>query len=228
MDPNIEGENIEELNKKLYKKDSDLSYKRLRLKKHDYETKGDWDIEEKKKTKKRRAVIQSSLLMKLFFISLGFFMLAMSVAAYQIWIKPRVVKPEDVRIEVKAPTTIPGGEETQISIIIKNRNDVSVESADLEIIYPEGVVPADMPNESNYRYRKSLGAILPDEEVAENISIIVNSILLSVVYFVGVGLTSIIAKIAKKEFLETEMKRESYWSPLNLKKEDEENYYRLF
>ncbi len=66
------------------------------------------------------------------------------------------------------------------------------------------------------------------KDFGENISIIINSVLLSIVYLVGVGITSIIAKIAKKEFLETKMKRESYWSSLNLKKEDKENYYRMF
>ena len=64
----------------------------------------------------------------------------------------------------------------------------------------------------------------------ENISIIVNSILLSFVYFVGVGLTSIFAKIFKKSFLElkTEKENETYWSELNLTKNSMEEYYRQF
>jgi len=62
-----------------------------------------------------------------------------------------------------------------------------------------------------------------------NISIVVNTILLSFVYLIGVGLTSIIAKIFKKRFLQLkESKRESYWKSLNLKKKKMEEYYRQF
>jgi len=64
----------------------------------------------------------------------------------------------------------------------------------------------------------------------QNISIIVNSVLLSVVYVVGVGLTAILAKFAKKQFLEikTVNEKETYWSDLNLKKENIEKYYKQF
>ena len=64
----------------------------------------------------------------------------------------------------------------------------------------------------------------------EDIAIIVNSIVLSLVYVFGVGLTAIIAKISKKKFLELEIdkKTNSYWSELNLEKKPLEEYYRQF
>ena len=40
---------------------------------------------------------------------------------------------------------------------------------------------------------------------------IVNIILLSIVYFIGFGLTSIAGKIAGKKFLEMEKKKDTYW-----------------
>ncbi len=63
-----------------------------------------------------------------------------------------------------------------------------------------------------------------------NISIIINSILLSIVYFIGVGLTSILAKLAGKHFLDVKksLKRDSYWSNLNLRKKGIKGYYRQF
>ncbi|MBI2543297.1 MAG: hypothetical protein HYW24_03865 [Candidatus Aenigmarchaeota archaeon] len=63
-----------------------------------------------------------------------------------------------------------------------------------------------------------------------NISTIVNTVLLSVVYVVGVGLTSILAKISKKRFLEMTIseEKETYWDELNLKKKSMEEYYRQF
>jgi hypothetical protein len=68
------------------------------------------------------------------------------------------------------------------------------------------------------------------KEFGENIALIVNSLLLSVVYFLGVGPTSLVAKIVRKSFLDVKIEKKSktYWSDLNLKKRPEEEYYRQF
>ena len=62
------------------------------------------------------------------------------------------------------------------------------------------------------------------------IAISINSVLLLVIYTVGVGLTSIFAKIFRKHFLDMDVskKRKTYWSDLNLKKKKMEEYYRQF
>jgi len=62
------------------------------------------------------------------------------------------------------------------------------------------------------------------------ISIIINSLLLSFVYCMGVGLTSIFAKILNKHFLDikSSKNRDSYWLNLNLKKKSLSDYYRQF
>jgi hypothetical protein len=62
----------------------------------------------------------------------------------------------------------------------------------------------------------------------ETIGTLVNSLLLLVVYVVAVGLTSLVAKIAGRKFLEFGPKSSSYWSPLNLKKKKMDEYYRQF
>jgi len=64
----------------------------------------------------------------------------------------------------------------------------------------------------------------------ENIAITVNSLLLSIVYFIGVGTTSLFARILKKRFLDTKISKQSktYWQNLNLKKKKFEEYYRQF
>ena len=68
------------------------------------------------------------------------------------------------------------------------------------------------------------------KDFGENISIIVNSILLTVVYLIGVGITSLFAKIFKKHFLGIKIskKARTYWSDLNLKKKPMKEYYRQF
>jgi len=61
------------------------------------------------------------------------------------------------------------------------------------------------------------------------IALLINSLLLSFVYFLGVGLTSIIAKLINKHFLDLKLsKKDSYWSDLNLKNKSIEKYYRQF
>lgn len=64
----------------------------------------------------------------------------------------------------------------------------------------------------------------------EDITQIINFILLTIVYFIGVGLTSIVAKLVGKSFLELEIDKtkESYWEELNLSKTELNEYYRQF
>ncbi|MFP4403905.1 MAG: hypothetical protein ACLFPJ_06135 [Candidatus Woesearchaeota archaeon] len=64
----------------------------------------------------------------------------------------------------------------------------------------------------------------------ENIALIVNSFLLLFVYFLGLGLTSIVAKIFKKRFLDKKinLNKKTYWSDLNLSKKEFKSYYRQF
>lgn len=63
----------------------------------------------------------------------------------------------------------------------------------------------------------------------QGIALIINTILLTFVYLVGVGLTSTVAKISRKHFLEMNLsKNDTYWSDLNLKKKSIDKYYRQF
>tara|TARA_Y100000310_G_scaffold262419_1_gene272084 strand:- start:8625 stop:8876 length:252 start_codon:yes stop_codon:yes gene_type:complete len=64
----------------------------------------------------------------------------------------------------------------------------------------------------------------------QNIAIIINSALLFIVYLIGIGFTSIIAKIFRKHFLETKISKTktTYWSDLNLKNKPIKEYYRQF
>ncbi len=59
---------------------------------------------------------------------------------------------------------------------------------------------------------------------------IINLIVLTFVYIIGIGFTLIIAKINKRKFLETKLEKDknSYWTDLNLKKQETEKYLRQF
>ncbi len=64
----------------------------------------------------------------------------------------------------------------------------------------------------------------------EDIAIIINSVLLTFVYFLGVGFTFLLAKISNKKFLDLEIEKnkKTYWEDLNLNKKKMEDYYRQF
>lgn len=64
----------------------------------------------------------------------------------------------------------------------------------------------------------------------ETIGSIINSIALTFVYFIGIGLTSFFIRISKKKLLDLEIDRKtkSYWKPLDLKVKEEEAYFRQF
>lgn len=68
------------------------------------------------------------------------------------------------------------------------------------------------------------------KEFGEDIAIIINSILLSIVYLFGVGLTSSIAKVFRKRFLDLKIdpKVKTYWCDLNLTKKPINEYYKQF
>lgn len=67
-------------------------------------------------------------------------------------------------------------------------------------------------------------------DFGENIAVIVNTILLFIVYIIGVGITSIVAKIFGKHFMELKIdnNKDTYWSDLNIDKKSMEDYYRQF
>lgn len=58
---------------------------------------------------------------------------------------------------------------------------------------------------------------------------LINTILLSIVYLFGVGVTAMIARFAGKDFLELKIKaKKSYWHTLNVSKKDIKKFYRQF
>ena len=59
---------------------------------------------------------------------------------------------------------------------------------------------------------------------------VTNFVLLVPVYFLGVGVTSIIAKIAGKRFLLLKLSKnkKSYWEAYNIGREKEEEYYKMY
>ncbi len=64
----------------------------------------------------------------------------------------------------------------------------------------------------------------------EVIATLINSILLLIVYLIGVGFSYLIIKLSGRQLLRKKVDKniKSYWIDLNLKKEEMEDYYRQF
>ncbi len=61
-----------------------------------------------------------------------------------------------------------------------------------------------------------------------NITAIVNTFLLTAVYFAVIGPLSVFAKIAGKKFLENGKRAQSYWSDLKLDGNGIDRFYKQF
>ncbi len=62
------------------------------------------------------------------------------------------------------------------------------------------------------------------------INTLISALLLLIVYLIGIGITSIIAKISGKHFLDIQSapQHETYWTELALEKKPIDNYYKQF
>jgi|APSaa5957512535_1039671.scaffolds.fasta_scaffold336451_2 hypothetical protein len=60
-----------------------------------------------------------------------------------------------------------------------------------------------------------------------DMNLLINSIIMFLIYFFGVGITSILSKIFGKHFLYITQK-DSYWHDINLNKDSIEEYYTQF
>jgi len=65
------------------------------------------------------------------------------------------------------------------------------------------------------------------KDFSNNLVVIVNTVLLSVVYL-AVGATSIAAKILRKSFLKSATSGDTYWCNLDLKEKPIDDYYKQF
>ena len=121
-----------------------------------------WSPPERKEKKKRPYA-------KWFLLSsLGFFVLAIIIAAFFILQGGRIVSPKNIEFDVKIPSAIASGENALIQATVRNTNPVSLPFAELTITFPEGTRDSlDIQKELQYRVI-SLGPLKPGQE--KNIS----------------------------------------------------------
>ena len=64
----------------------------------------------------------------------------------------------------------------------------------------------------------------------KTITIVVNTLLLTIVYFTAIMLTSLVAVLMNKHFMNMNISKNkiSYWQNYNLKKKSKKEYYKQF
>src|SRR5581483_8092315 len=89
-----------------------------------------------KRVVERTPADRISFATKFFIVSVGFFFVALAVAAVAFWWGPNTISPNNISIEIVGPSLTDGGKEADFQILIDNRNPSQLELADLVLDYP--------------------------------------------------------------------------------------------
>lgn len=113
-----------------------------------------------------------SLAAKFLIGSAVFFIVASAAAAYMFFGGANLISPQNIDIEIVAPSLVDGGKETTLQVLIRNRNQTELQLADLIIDYPEGTRAVTDPSEELTHERISVGSIAPGEQIKHAVSAI--------------------------------------------------------
>ena len=129
-----------------------------------------WDLSEEER--RRRDVVGTKFderprppFAQIFLLgALGFFVVAAGVAGYIFLGGGNLISPQNIDMQIVAPSLSDGGKEAEFQILITNRNQAPLQLADLILTYPEGTRdPKDLtknfPSE-----RISVGTIEPGQQ----------------------------------------------------------------
>jgi len=189
MENNEEKNKIEELKKHLNSRSFSSVSDRDRMKRPIKDVDGinrDWSHLDKEESNPKpvthsigyQMAKKKSNFLKLFLtISIIFFIIALSAAAFILFGGRNIISSDNVEISVSGPVSISGGETLSLDIIIQNNNNTELALADLIIEYPEGTrspqnLSVELPRErfslgnisSGKKTNKEINAILFGEE----------------------------------------------------------------
>jgi hypothetical protein len=110
-----------------------------------------------------------SIFKKFFISTIVFFVCAAGFSAYMFFGNNISVSNENIDIAVLGNAFTKGGEELPLQIEITNRNNASLELANLAISYPRGA--SDDPTDVVRLPRESIGTIAPGQTITRNIKV---------------------------------------------------------
>ncbi len=106
---------------------------------------------------------------KFFIASIVFFICAAAGAAYMFFVGGNTISPQNIDLQVVAPSLIDGGKQASLQVLISNRNPASLQLVDLVVEYPPGTRdPADQSKALAHE-RQSIGTIGSGEQVKRSL-----------------------------------------------------------
>ncbi len=102
--------------------------------------------------------------------SLAFFVVAAGAAAYIFFGGGNIVSPNNIDLQVVAPSLIDAGKQADFQIIVGNRNTSAITLVDLVINYPDGTRdPANLGHALTHE-RQTIGTMSPGQQVKQTAS----------------------------------------------------------
>ncbi|MEX0916944.1 MAG: hypothetical protein WDZ90_00225 [Candidatus Paceibacterota bacterium] len=166
---------IERLRNKLYsRKGIKDAVRRRVLSEKPHDVKQEWEKETESESRPSMTEFMARkkkkiTLPKLLWVSVGFFVLALSVSALFFFGGTNTVSGKNIIIEVEGPSAVAGGEELPLQISIRNRNATPIKFVDLLVEFPEGTRSATNLSLEFPRHRESLDTINPGEQVNKTV-----------------------------------------------------------
>ncbi len=168
---------IGEMERGLYSRKEHPEYKddRSKMTSNELNVPPEWSHEkddiavllEKDRTEKERA--QNSFFKKILLGSIVFFILALGVASYLFFGGSNFVSGDNIDILVMGPTSIGGGEELSLEIVVQNNNRADLEGVNLLLEYPPGTRTKDDFDTELTRHSESFGDISSNSEVKKTV-----------------------------------------------------------
>jgi hypothetical protein len=101
--------------------------------------------------------------------SVGFFILAAGAALYIFLGGGNVISPDNIDIQVVAPSLVDSGKQGAIQVIVDNRNTSALTLVDMLVDYPDGTRNPANPTAAMTHIRNSIGTIASGQQIKQNI-----------------------------------------------------------
>lgn len=101
--------------------------------------------------------------------SVVFFILAAGAAAYMFLGGGNVISPQNIDIQVLAPSLVDSGKQGAIQVIVDNRNTSALTLVDLLVDYPNGTRDPANPTQTLSHVRDSIGTINSGQQIKQNV-----------------------------------------------------------
>ncbi len=102
---------------------------------------------------------------KFFIASFVFFVVAVGVAGYIFYAGTNTISPQNIDLQVLAPSIIDGGKQTTLEIIINNRNQSALQLVDVSIDYPDNTRNPVDQSQPLQHVRQSVGSVNAGQQV---------------------------------------------------------------